>query len=71
MEGVCRSRVFRVFESGPWTSLEMAVAVEMTPLPYRKIAVLVMVFLGDSLCMSVVLPFVPFMVKTYLELPAG
>ena len=28
----------------------------MTPLPYQKIAVLVMVFLGDSLCMSVVLP---------------
>ena len=41
----------------------------MTPLPYQKIAVLVMVFLGDSLCMSVVLPFVPFMVKTYLGLP--
>lgn len=49
-------------------SPEVAHPPAMTPLPYRRIAILVMVFLGDSLCMSVVLPFVPFMVQEMLGL---
>ena len=40
-----------------------------TPLPYDRILVLVMVLLGDTICMSVILPFVPFMVKGFLRGP--
>mmetsp|Transcript_47 Transcript_47/g.185 ORF Transcript_47/g.185 Transcript_47/m.185 type:complete len:376 (+) Transcript_47:87-1214(+) len=42
-----------------------------TPLPMAKIAVLVLVFLGDALCMSVVLPFVPFMVQRFMQFGPG
>ena len=38
-----------------------------TPLPYDRILVLVMVLLGDTICMSVILPFVPFMVEGFLR----
>jgi len=40
-----------------------------TPLPYDRILVLVMVLLGDTICMSVILPFVPFMVEGFLRGP--
>ena len=41
-----------------------------TPLPYDRILVLVMVLLGDTICMSVILPFVPFMVEGFLMGPS-
>mmetsp|Transcript_15517 Transcript_15517/g.48029 ORF Transcript_15517/g.48029 Transcript_15517/m.48029 type:complete len:574 (+) Transcript_15517:1383-3104(+) len=40
-----------------------------TPIPYDRIAILVMVLLGDTICMSMVMPFIPFMVQRFLKGP--
>ena len=38
-----------------------------TPLPALRVAILLVVFLADSICLSVVLPIVPFMVQHFFQ----
>ena len=36
-----------------------------TPLPTARVAILMIVFFADSICLSFVLPIVPFMIKDF------
>ena len=42
---------------------------EPTPLPKKAMAILGLVFLGDSISISVIFPFVPFMVQHFFDFP--
>ena len=45
-------------------------AVKMTPLPMRSVLVVCAVQFGEAFQLTVLLPFVPFMVADYPEIPS-